>query len=272
MKTAYNRRLSDATLRNGKTAAVSWVLSVLRSSVGRKLVMGLTGLALSAFLVVHLAGNTLLFVGPEAYDKYAALLHSQPELLLLAEIGLWGAFFAHAYIAYALTKENWRARPRSYKGFVGKRDDRIGAGFIAPEKWMAISGTVVLGFTILHVAEFKFEWGWGSQLEPLSPYQQAVAILGNPLRKAIYVAGCVLLGVHVSHGFQSGWQSLGVNHEKINGLLKYASFGMGLLVAVGFSLFPVLHGAWDDPTYVPAEEFLPHSPTAAIEPAKELID
>ena len=242
-----------------------WVLAVLDSSVGRKLVMGLTGLMLSAFLVVHLAGNTLLFVGPVEYDKYAALLHSQPELLLLAELGLWGAFLAHAYIAFSLTKENWRARPRSYRGFVGKRDDRIGAGWIAPEKWMAISGTIVLGFTLLHVAEFKFEWGWGDELATKSPYQQAVTILANPVRQGLYVLGCVLLGVHVSHGFQSGWQSLGVNHEKINGLLKWASFGLGLLVAVGFSSFalPILHDAWADETYVPAAEFLPHADHAA---------
>ena len=241
---------------------MSWVFAFLDSSVGRKLVMGLTGLMLVSFLVVHLAGNTLLFVGAEDYDRYAALLHAQPELLLLAEFGLWGAFIAHAYIAFRLTKENWRARPRSYRGFVGKRDDRIGAGWIAPEKWMAISGLVVLGFTLLHVAEFKFEWGWGEELIYLTPYQQAERILGNPLRQAIYTAGCVILGVHVSHGFQSGWQSLGVNHEKINGLIKWASFGLGILVAVGFSAFPILHSVWDGGT--PSPE--------AIEHAKELSD
>ena len=86
-----------------------WLHRLLTSSVGRKLVMGFTGLALCGFLVVHLAGNLLLFRGAEGYDKYAHMLHEQ-EWLPLAEVGLYVLFILHIYLAFSLTIDNWRAR------------------------------------------------------------------------------------------------------------------------------------------------------------------
>ena len=227
---------------------MSWILNALASSVGRKLVMALTGLFLAVFLVIHLAGNFLLYAGAGPYDAYAHTLHSQKAFLIFSEVLLYGAFAAHIYLAFRLTKDNWGARKKLYRENRDKRDDRIGAGWIAPEKWMLFSGLIVLGFTVLHVADFKFEIGWGGELAELSPYGQAQVILSNWLRAAIYTAGCIILGVHVGHGFQSAWQSLGVNHPRITGLLRWASVIFGLVVAVGFSSFPVLRvlGVWGE--------------------------
>ena len=233
---------------------MSWILNALASSVGRKLVMALTGLFLSLFLLIHLAGNFLLFVGPEQYDAYAHTLHSQKAFLIFSEVLLYGAFGAHVYLAFRLTRDNWSARKKLYRVSDDKRDDRIGAGWIAPEKWMLFSGLIVLGFTILHVADFKFELGWDGELAQLSPYGQAQVILASYSRIAIYTIGCVILGVHVSHGFQSAWQSLGVNHPRVNSMLRYASVLFGIVVAVGFSSFPVLRGfgVWGD--FAPVQE------------------
>ena len=234
---------------------MSWILNALASSVGRKLVMALSGLFLAVFLVIHLAGNFLLFAGPEAYDAYAHTLHSQKAFLIFSEILLYTAFGAHVYLAFRLTKDNWGARKKLYRETKDKRDDRIGAGWIAPEKWMLFSGLIVLGFTILHVCDFKFELGWGGELASLSPYGQAQRILESWSRIFIYTVGCVILGVHVSHGTQSAWQSLGVNHPRINGLLRWASVLFGVVVAVGFSSFPVLRGlgVWGEFDYVQEE-------------------
>lgn len=221
---------------------MSWILNALASSVGRKLVMAATGLFLVVFVAIHLAGNFLLYAGPEMYDNYAHTLHSQKAFLIASEILLYTAFAAHVYLAFRLTRDNWSARKKMYRVKDDKRDDRIGAGWIAPEKWMLFSGLIVLGFTILHVAEFKFELGWGDQLSRLSPYGQAQVILADWLRIIIYTTACVILGVHTSHGFQSAWQSLGVNHPRINRFLRWASVLMGVGVAAGFSSFPVLRG------------------------------
>lgn len=227
---------------------MSWILNALASSVGRKLVMATTGLFLCLFLVIHLAGNLLLFAGPELYDQYAHTLHSQKAFLIFSEILLYSAFGAHIYLAFRLTRDNWGARKKLYRVSDDKRTDRIGAGWIAPEKWMLFSGLIVLGFSVLHVAEFKFELGWGDRLADLSPYGQAQVILANWFRIFIYTVGCVILGVHVSHGFQSSWQSLGVNHPRVNRFLRWASVLFGVVVAVGFSSFPVLRGlgVWGD--------------------------
>lgn len=229
---------------------MGWLLRAMDSSVGRKLVMGATGLFLCFFITVHLAGNFLLFVGAASYDHYAHTLHSQPELLLLAELGLYSALAAHIYLAIRLTQDNRAARKRNYRVASEHRDDRVVAPWLAPEKWMLISGLVVLIFSVVHVADFKFGIGWGSEFDTLTPYEQAELILSNWLRRGLYLAGCIILGFHAAHGFQSAWQSLGVNHPKINGFLKGASVAFGIAVAVGFSSFPVLHGVWsgDEPT------------------------
>lgn len=210
--------------------------------------MGVTGLFLCLFLVIHLAGNFLLFAGPAQYDAYAHMLHSQKAFLLFSELLLYSAFAAHIYLAFRLTRDNWAARRKLYRVKDDKRDDRIGAGWVAPEKWMLFSGLIVLGFAVLHVLDFKFEIGWGGQLAELSPYGQAQVILANGLRVFIYVLGCCVLGVHVSHGFQSCFQSLGVNHPRVNQPLRWASVLFGLVVAIGFSSFPVLRvlGVWGE--------------------------
>lgn len=212
--------------------------------------MGATGLFLCFFITVHLAGNFLLFVGAASYDHYAHTLHSQPELLLLAELGLYGALAAHIYLAIRLTADNRAARQKNYRVNQDKRDGRVAAPWLAPEKWMLISGLIVLTFSVVHIADFKLGLGWGSDFDSLTPYQQAETILANGLRRVLYIAGCLILGVHAAHGFQSAWQSLGVNHPKINGLLRGVSIAFGLAVAIGFSSFPILHGVWsgDTPT------------------------
>ena len=227
---------------------MSWVLNALASSVGRKPVMALTGLFLCVFLLIHLAGNVLLYVGAEQYDHYAHTLHSQKAFLIASEVLLYGAFAAHIYLAFRLTRDNWGARKKLYRVKSDKRDDRIGAGWIAPEKWMLFSGLIVLGFSIVHVLQFKFEQLVGTDLSPLSPYGQAQVILSGGLTAVLYLVGCIILGVHVSHGFQSCWQSLGVNHPRVNSLLRVASVAFGVLVAIGFSSFPALRilGVWGD--------------------------
>src|SRR5690606_17570288 len=91
----------------------NWLIRGLSTTVGQKLVMGATGLLLCGFLVVHLAGNLLLFGGQESYDRYAEALHSN-ELLPLAEVGLFVLFILHILLAFVTTRENTAARPVGY--------------------------------------------------------------------------------------------------------------------------------------------------------------
>ncbi len=226
---------------------MNWLTTALSSSVGQKFVMGLTGLFLCVFLVIHLSGNLLLYVGPEAYDQYAHFLHSQKGFLAFSQVLLYGAFFLHIYLAFKLSATNVTSRFKSYKMKASKRDDRMVAALVAPEAWMFRSGAIVLLFLIVHLSDFKFEIGWDILESESSPYAKAGIILRDVWRAVIYILGSLVLGVHVSHGFASAFQSLGVNHPKYTPCIKWCSIAFGWIVAIGFASFPIIWALTDSP-------------------------
>jgi succinate dehydrogenase / fumarate reductase cytochrome b subunit len=215
--------------------------------------MGLTGLFLCLFLVIHLVGNLLLYVGDgTAYNEYAHKLHANEALLLAAEIPLYLAIAIHLYLAFSTSRDNVNARgPVGYEQKHTKIYTRILG--IQPEAMMFFTGAVVFIFMAIHVYEFKSrEW-----TEPVAePYAWAIQVLGNMTTKIIYVVGCLFLGVHVSHGFRSAFQSLGMNHPKYNKLLDRTSIAFALIVAIGFASFPIVlgYGGAKDAVAPPAVE------------------
>jgi succinate dehydrogenase / fumarate reductase cytochrome b subunit len=217
---------------------VTSFLAALRSSLGKKYVMGLTGLFLCLFLAIHLAGNMLLYVGDgTAYNEYAHKLHSNPTLLLGAEIPLYLAIAIHLYLAFATARDNVNARgPIGYREKHTKIYHRILG--IQPESIMFFTGAVVLIFMAIHVYDFK-----SRDKAVYEPFEWAVMTLGNMTTKLIYVVGSLFLGVHVSHGFRSAFQSLGLNHPKYNRLIDRASIAFALIVAIGFASFPIWFGS-----------------------------
>lgn len=224
------------------------LINALSSSVGRKYVMGLTGLFLCLFLVIHLAGNLLLYVGADAYNHYAHTLHEQQAFLIFSEILLYTAFILHLVIAFKLTGTNLTARRDNYATKKSKRTDRTIAGILAPETWMFWTGAVVLAFTLVHISDFKFELGFGADIAGYEPYDKAGVILTDSWRAGLYVAGSVMLGLHVAHGFQSAFQSLGWNHPRLNRCLRWTSVLFGWVVAIGFGSFPVIWYCFGGPT------------------------
>jgi succinate dehydrogenase / fumarate reductase cytochrome b subunit len=221
---------------------LNWLAAALKSSVGRKFIMGLTGLFLCFFLVVHLAGNLLLYVGEETYNEYAHKLHSNPEFLLVAEILLFSALVGHIALAISLTGSNTGARSVRYAVKKTKVEGRVlnMFGWISPDNTMMVSGLIVLLFLIVHLGDFKFESWWGEALEGKEPYQVAQVILADVSRMVIYLVGSVVLGVHVSHGLASAFQSLGLNHPKYTPTIKVASRIFGIVVALGFGTLPIV--------------------------------
>jgi succinate dehydrogenase / fumarate reductase cytochrome b subunit len=228
---------------------VTSFLAALRSSLGKKYVMGLTGLFLCLFLAIHLAGNFLLYAGAGAYNEYAHKLHANPGLLLLAEIPLYLAIAIHLYLAFSTARDNINARgPVGYKEKHTKIYNRILG--IQPESMMFFTGAVVFIFMAIHIYDFK------SRDETVyEPFAWAVKVMGNMSTKIIYVVGSLFLGVHVSHGFRSAFQSLGLNHPKYNRLIDRTSIAFALIVAIGFASFPIWFGSapnTKDPAAPPA--------------------
>jgi succinate dehydrogenase / fumarate reductase cytochrome b subunit len=215
---------------------LGWAVRLLNSSIGRKVVMALTGLALCGFLVAHLAGNLKLYNGRTAFDDYAHWLHDQ-EFLPLAEAGLLILFVLHIYLAFATTFENRQARQQAYAVKQTKRHD----GVLYTWNWMFISGAVVLGFLILHIIDMKLglrpDVKYGDEAEA---FRNTIAVLSSPLSRIAYMIGTIFLGFHLAHGFSSAFQTLGLTHPKYTPLIKLTGILFAIAIAAGFFSLPLI--------------------------------
>jgi succinate dehydrogenase / fumarate reductase cytochrome b subunit len=216
------------------------LLKALTSSVGKKFVMALTGLLLCGFLVVHLGGNLLLYVGADAYNKYAHTLHSQEWFVKTAEVGLLVLFVAHIGLAISTSRENRAARKVRYLAKTSKLDacETTSVAPFSSETWMFLSGAAVLAFLLLHLADFHFELRLkGAAGE--EPFDKAVRILNDQWSFWCYIVGCIILGLHLTHGFASAFQSLGLNHPKYNKLIRWFGIAFAIAIGIGFAMFPL---------------------------------
>lgn len=254
-----------------------WLLNALSTSVGRKVVMSITGLLLCGFLVAHLAGNLLLYVpdGGQSYNEYAHALHKQAALLAVAEVGLFALFIAHIVIALQVSAENRAARNVGYAMRKSKQEGRHAADGYRPDTWMLVSGIVVLGFLILHLMDFRLELRGKEFYESSAgttrePYDKAMALLSssNLITIVGYTVGSFFLWAHLAHGFQSAFQTLGVNHPKYTPLIKIIGLIFAFVIGVGFASFPIsgfLKGSASVPAKVsariPADQLVPPVPT-----------
>ena len=206
------------------------------SSIGKKQVLALTGLALCGFLTAHLAGNLLIFCGPEAFNGYAHKLTGN-DLIYLAEAVLAAIFLTHILLAMTLVWENRRARGQRYHL---KRPTGRGATMASAS--MPLTGLVTLIFLVLHLLHFKFGPDYRvthAGMEMRDFYRLLVEYFESPLNVAWYIVAQGALGVHLSHGFSSAFQSLGLNHPRHTPRLKIAGKVFAVVMAVGFSSLPL---------------------------------
>lgn len=233
---------------------MNWLMRALSSSVGKKFVMGITGLLLCGFLVTHLAGNFLLYVGEEDYNHYANELHGKYQnLVYVAEVGLIALFLAHIGLAIQTSRENKAARGRDYAVKESKLD--TSKGIWRAENWMFVSGAVILGFVILHLIDMRLHaWGLRPDLaghfEGKEHFEITVMVLQTPLSRWGYLIGCAFLAWHLSHGFASALQSLGLNHPKYNPWFRPISIMFAVVIGLGFASF-VLWAWLSQPPVIP---------------------
>ncbi|MBA2258556.1 MAG: succinate dehydrogenase cytochrome b subunit [Acidobacteria bacterium] len=207
------------------------------SSVGTKLLMGLTGLALFAYMVLHLAGNALILAGPDLFNQYSHTLISNP-LILPIELGLLAVFVIHIYKAITMWTANRRARPVGYlkKEMAGHTSRKSLAS-----STMIASGLFLLLFVIVHVKQFKFGTWYQTvgQAEIRDLYRTEVEIFQQPLWVVFYVAGTLLVGLHLRHGFTSAFQSLGIDHPVYTRKLTAIGIFFAILIGGGLAAIPV---------------------------------
>jgi succinate dehydrogenase / fumarate reductase cytochrome b subunit len=207
------------------------------SSVGTKLLIGLTGLGLFAYLVLHLAGNALIFAGEDIFNEYSHRLISNP-LLIPIELGLLAIFLLHIYKTVTMYLQNRAARPVGYtkKEMAGHTSRKSFASTT-----MIASGLVALLFVVIHVKQFKY----GSYYQTAADasvrdlYQTEVEVFRQPLWVAFYVICTLIVGLHLRHGISSAFQSLGLDHPVYTRRLTIWGIIFAVVIGGGLAFIPI---------------------------------
>jgi len=250
---------------------MNWLTSFLHSSIGRKLLMALTGLFLCAFLLVHLIGNLQLFKHDHglAFNTYAVFMTSNP-FIKFTSYGLYATIIFHAFWGLYLVYLNKKARPQTYAMVDGKANSSWAS------RSMGLLGTIILAFIVTHMADFWAEYKFGEV--PYVQYQQDLNTLDvtcvptdaidskmiqftsnnveytivKDLNKEVveafkewwlvvlYVVAMIAISFHLVHGFKSAFQTMGFNHSKYNGLIRFIGiYVFGIIVPILFAAMPI---------------------------------
>ncbi len=205
-------------------------------SIGKKLIMGITGIFLITFLIVHCGINFLVFLndGGETFNAAAEFM-SHNWVMRTLEVVLFAGFIAHIIQSLILTLENKRARKIAYA--VSNAN--------ANSKWysrsMGLLGTLILIFLIIHLKHFwvvsRFTDHISSGEETL--YDEMKEVFSNPIPVSIYILAMVSLSYHLLHGFQSAFQTLGLNHKKYTPIIKKIGVIYSIIIPLLFALMPL---------------------------------
>jgi succinate dehydrogenase / fumarate reductase, cytochrome b subunit len=207
------------------------------TSIWKKVIMGLTGLFLISFLVVHCGINSLIFLndGGKAFGEAGHFMGTNPVIRIM-EIGLVIGFLVHIIDGLLLWSQNNKARPKKYAA----------KGASANSKWysrsMGLLGTLLLLFLIMHTAHFWIP-NRGSQFmtgHEIDLFAKMKVIFSEWWIVVIYVVGCISLFWHLLHGFKSAFQSLGINHSKYNPIISMAGTAFAIICPLIFALMPIV--------------------------------
>lgn len=225
---------------------MSWLIKFITSSLGQKVIMSLTGLFLTSFLVIHLLGNLQLLAndGGESFNTYAYMMTNNP-LIKGVSYGLYFFIIVHTIQGLMITFKNKMSR--GGQGYAVK--PKGNASFSS--KNMALLGTLILAFILIHMGDFwlKMKMDWlgepklyeGFEVPVKDLYARVSVAFQNPLLVLAYVVGQIVLALHLWHGFQSAFQSLGLNHPKYTPAIKGFGKAFSILVPAGFAIIPIFH-------------------------------
>jgi len=212
------------------------------SSLGKKIFMGFSGLMLCGFIVVHLIGNlTLLLPDKDPFNKYANFLTNElGNFIYIAEFLLALIFLVHLVYGILVTVDNWKARPQ---GYAVVKDAKHTSKKSFASKTMIYTGIVLIIFLVWHLLHFKFSemaiytTADGKVIHDL--YSVVYKFYGNIVNVILYVLVMALLGFHLSHGFWSAFQSIGLSGKRFTPIVYGVAGVFALLMAAGFILLPL---------------------------------
>ena len=208
------------------------------SSLGKKYLMAITGLFLCSFLVIHFLGNITLYTDPVQFNEYTRFMSSNP-IIRVMEIVLVAGFLTHIIDAIMLTRANKKAQPVKYAM------DKKQSSWCSRN--MGLTGSVILAFLVLHLQSFWYGYKFGTPaystdsagLPIKDMYTMVVEAFGEFWYSGLYVVAVSLLGIHLNHGFQSAFQSVGLRHKKYTPTIKMLGTAFSILITLGFISFPI---------------------------------
>lgn len=220
---------------------MTWLFNFFTSSIGRKIIMALTGLFLILFLTVHLLGNLQLLFGDggKAFNIYAHTMGHHP-LIQMISIGNFFFILLHTVQGIMLYFKNKSAKGSKYAVIPKNKTSWA-------SKNMAFLGTLILAFILMHLGHFYFIFKFGNSvpmvtydgLEVLDAYGKVVYVLTQPVWLIFYLLGLVALAFHLNHGFASAFQTLGLRHKKYTPLISFLGKAYSFLIPVGFAIIPI---------------------------------
>ena len=213
-------------------------MRLFSDSIGRKAVMAVTGLLMILFVVMHLLGNLSIFAGPDGINAYAEKLHALGPVVWITRVVMLVAVVLHVILSIQITAENWAAKPQKYA--VSKS---LRATFAS--KNMIWTGVILGAFVAYHLLHFTFRVTPGLELgedaqNRFDVFTMVVTALRSAPMAAIYVVAMVGLFLHLTHGIQSTFQTLGLSNGKL--LPAYGRFGkvLSAFFLIGYGAIPVL--------------------------------
>lgn len=207
------------------------------TTIGKKILVALTGLFMITFLVAHLAGNLEIYAGPLALNHYSAFLRTMPKVLWGFRIALIAAITIHVYLTISLTRHNQKARPQAYQ-LKTNRQASISS------RTMMLSGLTVLAFVFYHLAHYT--WGIADpKLMNLMDseghhhtYNMVVMGFSSPLISGFYIVAQILLAFHLSHGFSSAARTLGVSNKDLYEKIRKIGIAFAGIIALLYISIP----------------------------------
>jgi succinate dehydrogenase / fumarate reductase, cytochrome b subunit len=216
------------------------------SSVGKKIVMSLTGLFLISFLIVHVGINACIFNDLPLFNpddngdmfNRAADFMARSVVVRTMEYGLFLGFFIHIIQGYVLEGKNLSRRGQGYKINLANKGS----------KWysrtMGLLGTLILLFLIIHISQFwvPSRFGGLEEVEGKKYHNMfilMVAVFHNPVVVILYIIGCISLAYHLLHGFQSAFRTLGMHNTRYIGMIKGIGVAFSVIVPFVFAMMPI---------------------------------
>ena len=213
------------------------VLTFTKSSIGKKWIVALTGLAMFLFVIGHVTGNLQFFLGPEAINHYGQLLRIWPELLWVIRLSLLACLVLHVIFTMLVVIENRKARPQKYA-----RQATVQAKLST--KLMAVSGILLLAFIVFHLAHFTTHsvdpafHGFKDEKGRHDVYRMLVVAFSNPVMAGSYALAMIFLCSHLSHGAWSWLQTLGLRTKNISEGVNRGAAILAVVLALGYVSIP----------------------------------